>query len=260
MSKTTPRWPYPRVLAHRGGGSLAPENTLAAVRAGHARGFKGVEFDVMLAADHVPVLMHDPQFGRTVAGIGAVADTASTQLAAMDAGAWYSACYIGEPVPLFSDVLHYCRDHGIWMNIEIKPSDESVALATGRAVGAAVRLAFAHRIARSAGGLDPELPEFSSFSMAALAGAREVAPEIPRGLLVTEIPADWRERVRATGALALHPRERELTRDQVASVHAAGMPLMCYTVNDAQRARELFDWGVDAFCTDRLDLIDPDFA
>lgn len=260
MSTNAPRWPYPRVLAHRGGGSLAPENTLAAIRVGQARGFKGVEFDVMLAADAVPVLMHDPKFGRTVAGDGAVAGTASTQLAAMDAGGWYSACYIGEPVPLFADVLHYCQDHDIWMNIEIKPSDESVALATGRAVAAAVRLAFAHRIARSTGGLDPALPEFSSFSMAALMGAREIAPEIPRGLLVTDIPNDWRERVRATGALALHPRERELTAERVAEVHAEGMALMCYTVNEVQRARELFDWGVDAFCTDRLDLIAPDFT
>jgi len=260
MRSNTPRWPYPRVLAHRGGGSLAPENTLAAIRVGQARGFKGVEFDVMLAADSVPVLMHDPNFGRTVAGNGAVASTASTQLNAMDAGGWYSACYIGEPVPLFADVLHYCRDHDLWMNIEIKPSDESVALATGRAVGAAVRLAFAHRVARSPGGLDPQLPEFSSFSMAALAGARETAPEIPRGLLVTDIPADWRERLRATGALALHPRERELTAAQVAELNAAGVPLMCYTVNDLARARELFDWGVAAFCTDRLDLIAPDFT
>ncbi len=260
MNPSTLRWPYPRVLAHRGGGGLAPENTLAAIRAGHARGFKGVEFDVMLAADSVPVLMHDPLFGRTVAGTGAVAGATSTQLSAMDAGAWYSACYIGEPVPLFTDVLHHCRDQGIWMNIEIKPSDETVAAATGRAVGAAVRLAFAHQITRNHGGLDASLPLFSSFSMTALQGAQEAAPEIPRGLLVTEIPPDWQERLRATGASALHPRERELTREQVDAVHAQGVPLMCYTVNDPARARVLFDWGVDAFCTDRLDLIAPDFA
>ena len=66
-------WPFPRVIAHRGGGTLAPENTLAGLRCGLAHGYRAVEFDVMLAADGVPVLMHDPAFGRTVPGIGNVA-------------------------------------------------------------------------------------------------------------------------------------------------------------------------------------------
>ncbi|MGH8709084.1 MAG: glycerophosphodiester phosphodiesterase family protein, partial [Burkholderiales bacterium] len=59
------RWPYPRIVAHRGGGTLAPENTLGAIRLGAQRGFKGVEFDVMLAGDGTPVLMHDRTLKRT---------------------------------------------------------------------------------------------------------------------------------------------------------------------------------------------------
>ena len=53
-------WPYPRILAHRGGGTLAPENTLAALRCGLAYGYRAVEFDVMLASDGVPVVVHEP--------------------------------------------------------------------------------------------------------------------------------------------------------------------------------------------------------
>ena len=60
-----PPWPYPRVLAHRGGGTLAPENTIAAIKVGLEHGFRAVEFDAMLAADDVPVLMHDPTLERT---------------------------------------------------------------------------------------------------------------------------------------------------------------------------------------------------
>src|SRR4030088_630189 len=52
-------WPYPRVVGHRGGGALAPENTLAGIRKAAALGFGGVEFDVMLSADKVPLLIHD---------------------------------------------------------------------------------------------------------------------------------------------------------------------------------------------------------
>lgn len=260
MTTVASRWPYPRVLAHRGGGSLAPENTIAALRTGRARGFRGVEFDAMLAQDEQPVLMHDPEFGRTIAGTGAVAATPAAALAAMDAGGWHSACFIGEPVPTLAEAIAFCRAQGLWMNIEIKPSSEEVARATGRIAGRLVRAAFATEIARGTRELDPALPEFSSFSMTALEGAREAAPEIARGLLVAEIPADWRARMQAVGAFALHARERELVRAQVDELHADGVPLMCYTVNDPARARELFDWGVAALCTDRLDLIDPDFA
>ena len=64
-------WPHPRIIAHRGGGALAPENTLAGLRRARSLGFSAVEFDVMLAGDGVPVLMHDETLERTTDGRGA---------------------------------------------------------------------------------------------------------------------------------------------------------------------------------------------
>ena len=72
MSAGPQRWPYPRVLAHRGGGTLAPENTLGALRHGASLGFRGVEFDVMLAGEGLPVLIHDETFQRTTSAKGSV--------------------------------------------------------------------------------------------------------------------------------------------------------------------------------------------
>ena len=60
--------------------------------------------------------------------------------------------------------------------------------------------------------------------------------------------------------MAIHTNHRHLSAAQAQAIRAAGYGLFCYTVNDAARARELFDWGVDGFCTDRIDLIGPDFA
>lgn len=253
-------WRYPRVIAHRGAGLLAPENTLAAMRASVALGFRAVEFDVMLSSDGVAVLMHDAQFGRTIAGRGDVASTTAQALAAMDAGAWLGPAFAGEPVPRYVDVLHWCRAHDVWMNIEIKPSSDALARETGRIVGELTRAALADDLRHSPGGLDPALPEFSSFSIDALEAARDACPEIPRGLLVTDVPDDWRERMRHVDALALHARHRTLTRERIADIKTHGVPLMLYTVNDAARARDLFAWGVDAICTDRIDLIGATFA
>jgi glycerophosphoryl diester phosphodiesterase len=252
-------WPYPKIIAHRGGGNLAPENTLAAMRCGLAHGFRAVEFDVMLARDDVPVVMHDPQFGRTVKGQGNVFDASAPELAAMDAGSWFGPAFAGEPVPTYEQVLQFCLQHGIWMNVEIKPAP-GFEQQTGRVVGELTQRLFAAQIAAHQPGTnDASLPLFSSFSFEAVLAARDAAPGIPRGWLSTAIPRDWRQRLEQLDAVALHTNHAKLSAPQAAAVKQAGYGLMCYTVNDPDRAREIMGWGVDAFCTDRIDLIGPDF-
>src|SRR5882762_691352 len=108
-------WPYPRIVAHRGGGSLAPENTLGAIRLGAALGFRGVEFDVMLAGDGTPVLIHDETTERTTGVKGQVALTPYSQLARLDAGR-------GEKIPRFQEAGELCRQLELWANVEIKPA------------------------------------------------------------------------------------------------------------------------------------------
>lgn len=252
-------WPYPKVIAHRGGGILAPENTLAGIRAGLERGFHAVEFDVMLARDGVPILMHDPQLGRTVAGNGNVFDYSAQQLAQMDAGSWLDPRFHGEPVPSLRQVLEFCSANRIWMNIEIKPAP-GFEVETGQVAARLVRSLFAPQL-RSPPAQEAPLPLFSSFSRAALMAAREEAPEIPRGFLLDVIPPDWEASLQQLGAVALHTNHKHLdaAQAQVRAIKQAGYGLMCYTVNDPARARALFARGVDAICSDRIDLIGADF-
>jgi glycerophosphoryl diester phosphodiesterase len=249
-------WPYPRILAHRGGGTLAPENTLAGVRRGMAAGFRAIEFDVMLARDGVPVVLHDPTLGRTVPGRGSVADIDARDLAARDAGAWFGPDYAGEPVPLFVEFAQYCKAHGVWMNIEIKPVP-GFEVQTGTVVARLAAAMFADEL--GAGRVECA-PLLSSFSEVALQAARDAAPAVPRAWLTSSIPPDWERRARALDAVAIHTDHKRLTAVAAAQVKAAGLGLFCYTVNEPARARELFGWGVDGLCTDRIDLIPPDFC
>ena len=239
-------WPYPKILAHRGGGKLAPENTIAALRCGLAHGYKAVEFDAMLARDGIPVVMHDPALGRTVSGSGNIFDYDAAELAEMDAGRWFGKAFAGERVPTFAAFARFCVDHNIWMNIEIKPApgfDEQ----TGRVVALAARA------------LQPQTPPLlSSFSETALAAAMQAAPELPRGLLFDRIPADWQQRAAALAVVAVHVNQKHLTAPLAQAIRAAGYGLFCYTVNDLARAREIIGWGVEAFCTDRIDLFKPE--
>lgn len=254
------RWPYPRVLAHRGGGRLAPENTLAAIAAGRARGFRGVEFDAMLAADGVPVLIHDPTLERTTSGRGAVARLTAAQLGALDAGGWFGPAFAGEPVPTLAQALADCRRHGTWINLEIKPAP-GAAERTGTAVAQLTAQAYADLLrpgGDAAERIEPRVPLFSSFERAALVAARSAAPDIPRGYLLDRIPQNWREELQALGCVALHTNHRHLTAAAARAVKDAGYWLFCYTVDAPARAAELRDWGVDAWCTDRIDLLLPD--
>ena len=244
------RWPYPRVVAHRGGGTLAPENTLGAIRYGASLGFRGVEFDVMLAGDSTPILIHDETFERTTSGRGSVTALAYAQIEAFDAGVWHSEGFRGERVPMFVAAANLCRALGVWANVEIKPA-KGYEVQTGCAVGQ-----LALDLWR---GASPQ-PLLSSFSTEALAAAREVAPALRRGMLVGKVPPDWQVRMQKLDCVALHCNYRELSEPLAASIHAAGYAILCWTVNDTAEAAKLFGWGVDCIVTDRLDLIGPDFG
>ena len=243
-----PSWSRPRRIAHRGGGTLAPENTLAAIRTGIAYGYRAVEFDVMLTSDDVVVLMHDPDFGRTIAGRGRVAATPGADLAVRDAGSWFSPDFAGEPVPRYDDVARFCRAHGVWMNVEIKPSPGDEAK-TGRIVGETTAALFADQSSL------PGWPLFSSFSVEALAAAREAAPHVPRGILFDRVPADAIEIARALDCTSVHAAQRRLDRPTIERLHDADLGVLAYTVNDPARVRALVDAGIDAIFTDRIDLI-----
>ncbi|MCK6431084.1 MAG: glycerophosphodiester phosphodiesterase, partial [Burkholderiaceae bacterium] len=104
-------WPYPRVIAHRGGGALAPENTIAAIEVGRSLGFAAIEIDAMLARDEVPVLMHDPTVDRTTDGKGPVGALTAAELERLDAGGWFEARYRGERVPSLAAAIRHCRAH-----------------------------------------------------------------------------------------------------------------------------------------------------
>ena len=242
-------WPYPRIIAHRGGGTLAPENTLAGMRKAKELGFAGVEFDVMLAADATPILMHDQTLERTTDGRGAIAAAAYRDLLKLDAGSWYSPRHAGEPVPSLERAGRLCIELGLWANVEIKPS-KGYEIETGRAAAL-----LAHELWRGA----PLPPLLSSFQPATLTAAKDAAPELPRGALTEDIAPNWEQWMQTLDCVSLHCDYRLLLPQQARAVHDAGYWLLCYTVNDPEIARVLFDWGVDAVVTDRLDLIAPNF-
>jgi len=248
MTTTLAAWPYPRLCAHRGAGKLAPENTLTAMRVGHAHGYRMVEFDVKLAADNVSFLLHDATLERTTSGRGRADALPWRELSRLDAGGWHSAKYAGEMIPTLAAIARWARAHDVRCNIEIKPTP-----GRERETGAAVALDAA-QLWRDA----EVMPLLSSFSEDALAAARDAVPALPRALLLDELPQDWLPRLELLGCIALDVNHRELTPEVAGIAHRAGHRVLCYTANDPARVRELLAWGVDTVITDAVDTIPPD--
>ena len=243
-----PPWPYPRLCAHRGAGKLAPENTLTAMRVGHGHGYGMVEFDVKLAADNVSFLLHDATLERTTSGRGRADALPWRELSRLDAGGWHSAKYAGEMLPTFAAIARWARANGVLCNVEIKPMP-----GRERDTGAAVALD-AVTLWR-----DAEVPPLlSSFEDASLEAARDAAPELPRALLLDELPGDWMDRLARLDCVALDVNHRQLTPDVVNVAHRGGYRVCCYTPNDPGRVAELAGWGVDTIITDAVDQIPAD--
>ena len=243
-------WPLPLWIAHRGAGKLAPENTLAAFRAGAAHGYRAFECDVKLSRDGMPFLLHDDTLDRTTPENGIAGDRDWAELSRIDAGAWHSRAFAGEPLPSLDAIARYVQRNGFALNLEIKPTP-GVEHATGVAVGRACQHLWQ-------GVATPLL--FSSFRPEALQGAREAAPDIDRALLVDTLWPGWFEMAQALACVAVVTHHKLMDAAVIATLRAAGLRALCYTVNDPADARRLLALGIDGLITDAVDRFSPDVA
>jgi len=234
----------PRLIGHRGAKESAPENTLASIREAARQGAAWVEVDVALTRDGVPVVIHDDTLERTTSGRGALAAIDWADLRRLDAGSWFGPAFAGEPVPRFEALLDLVLDLGLGLNAEIKPTPGRALETAETAINTLKRRWPLDRI----GGDRPLL--VSSFQPECLDLARALAPEIPRGYLLDRPPADWAAVADRVGAATINLNHARQTAATVAACRATGRPVLAYTVNDAARARTLFDWGVAAVFTD----------
>lgn len=247
------KWVFPRLIAHRGGGILAPENTILAIDTGIKYGIPAVEFDVMLSKDNVPFLMHDEDLCRTVGETAfknqLLCNVNSADVANIDAGSWFNPPVAGVTIPRFEDVIKHCMTNNVWMNIEIKPSTGYETI-TGQVVSDLTAKYFPPTDTQT------NYPLFSSFSFESLLAAKKHAPHIARGYLIESVrhTPEWKEQMVQVEAVAVHTDHKFLRDEDIAEIKGLGYGLFCYTVNDQETADDLTRRGVDAFCTDRLDI------
>jgi glycerophosphoryl diester phosphodiesterase len=247
MTSALRHWPYPRWIAHRGAGKLAPENTLAAFRLGAAHGYRMFECDVKLSADEQPFLLHDADLARTTSGTGTAGELPWAALSQLDAGSWHSRQFAGEPLPTLAALTRFLRANGLLLNLEIKPTPGTEAR-TGEVVAAeAARL--------WSGAAVP--PLLSSFQPEALKAAREAAPQLPRALLLDSLWDGWQAMAQALGCGAVVSHHRLMDAALLARLHSMGLRALVYTVNQPAEAQRLLALGTDGLITDAVDRFAP---
>jgi len=214
-------------IAHRGASGLAPENTLAAMRKALEFPFvRGIELDVQLSKDGIPVVIHDDTLRRTTGQRGRVADYTAAELNRMDAGAWFSPAYKGETIPLLDQVLELAGGK-VKLNIELKTYG-------GRYPGmeqAVVDLLLQRGLMGEA--------VITSFDPLSLRKVREIAPALETGLIIDAAPPGLAQGLRQLGAKFLSIGHRQLNAERVRQFEDAGLTVMAWTVNDAKRMRQL---------------------
>ena len=245
--RPTPSWPVPFWIAHRGAGKLAPENTLAAFREGTRHGYRAFECDVKLSADGVPFLLHDASLDRTTSGRGSAAEQAWAEISRLDAGAWHSPVFAGEPPASLEAIAAFCQAHAHLLNIEIKPTP-GCEVQTGQEVARAARRLWA------AHGPKPLL---SSFQLAALEAAQSEAPELPRALLIDSLWGGWMEAAQRLGCVAVVANQGLYQPALLEQIHQAGMAALAYTVNEPDNAARLQAMGLDGLITDAVNRLGP---
>lgn len=252
----SPTLKRPLILAHRGASGVAPENTLAAFRLARELGADGVELDVTLTRDRVPVVIHDDTVDRTTDGHGRVSELTILEMKQLDAGARSSPAFSGETIPTLAEVFDALADwlkpggpgrrpRGI-INVELK----SRMIGTDGVERQVVNLISQKNL--------EDRVILSSFSPFALARVRSLDPRLVRGLLYDlRLPVYLRRAwLRFLAAPhALHPEHTMVDEAYMQWARSNKYTINTWTVDEPSAAVRLAAIGVNALITNRPDLI-----
>jgi len=230
----------PRVIAHRGLSSLAPENTYAAIELAAKKGVKWIEIDINISADGIPYLHHDDKLNRCTNGNGYLIKASSNDLDKLDAGSWFSDAYKGEPLMRFEKLFELVEEYNLGVNIEIKPTI-GWELPTTQIICEYIKSNWPAKA--------PII--ISSFSKLSLRYARKFMPHHNLGFLVVAIPDNWKAMINELNCQTFHCGWEFLNAENIQAIHDSGYPILTYTVDDTTIAKSLYSLNVDTLFSNR---------
>ena len=238
--------PYPRICAHRGFNTIAPENSMPAYGAAIGLGAEEIEFDLWSTRDGVIVSIHDPVLDRVSDGHGLVSEALYEDLLKLDFGFKHGAEFTGLRIPTFEDILKRFACHVI-MNVHVKAPDDVNPLpdATIREI---VRLIDKYDCRRYC--------YIMSGNPAILEQFRAIAPDLNRCAGASLPEHDLVEKALATGSKIIQlfkPHFDAIGPGYVAEIiqraHAHGIAVNVFYADDLEEAKMYLDLGADTILT-----------
>ena len=237
--KNDDRAPYPRVCAHRGFSTAAPENTLAAYGAAVALGADEIEFDVWFTKDKKLVLAHDQKLERVSNGSGFITDYTYSELLQFDFGAKWGKAYEGLKIALFEDVLKKFSCHTI-MNIHIKTIDNKKEY-DNELLNNMLELIYKYDC--------EQYVYFMSGNDTLLAQLKKAAPHIKRCCGRGDKPWEIVERAIALGCQKVQFFKPYFNQQMIDKAHEHGIKCNLFWSDDVKEALGFLEMGIDTILT-----------
>ena len=242
-SASAPRRPW-LLLGHRGASGEAPENTFAAFELALEQGADGIEFDVHLSSDGVPVVIHDARLERTTDGTGLVGAHSLPALRRLDAGSWFNrripararAEYAGERIPTLDETLEWVRQRRCRAFIELK---------LGRKRYSGIEAKVLEAIRKSG---TQAFVTVISFDIKTLGRLGRLDRAVELGIDFTR-PLAAVLRARRIGARTLLPYWAFASQRFILRAHRAGLAVIVWGLDQPRRVRRLVLNGVDGIVT-----------
>lgn len=230
------------IIAHRGASRYAPENTMPAFARAVQMGADGIETDVHLSKDGIPVLIHDESLNRTTSGKGLVKEYTVHELKKLDAGSWFSSHFKHTPIITLEEFLRWVKPYPVLINLELKTNVINYEQIEQRVC----QLIESYNMT--------ERTILSSFNPASLSRVKEIQPAIQTAFLTSQKIKHIISFLHDIHADALHVKYRIVNKDMIDMLRDENIPVRVYTVNRTSRLTRCFKWGCDGVVTDVPDL------
>lgn len=231
-----------KIFAHRGASGYAPENTLEAFKLAIAQGADGIELDVQLTSDGIPVVIHDEILDRVTSKKGFVKDYTLKELKKLIVLEEKFPEYTSSTIPTLEEVLDVVKTSDILVNIELKTSVFWFQDIEAKVI----------RIVEAAGMRDRVI--YSSFNHYSIQKIREIEPTAQTAYLYSDVILNVADYARKTGVNGLHPSICNVKMaDFLNEYIKSGLDVRVWTVNKETDMKWLIDAGVTAIITNYPD-------
>ncbi|SHF58753.1 glycerophosphodiester phosphodiesterase [Ornithinibacillus halophilus] len=227
-----------KIIAHRGASKFAPENTMPAFQLAYEMNAEGIETDVQLTKDNVPVLIHDEHVKRTTNGVGYIKDLKYEQLKQLDAGSWFHHNYVGTTIVSLEEFLKWAISKPLYLNIELKNNKIEY-----RHIESIVYEMLQHYQLLNR-------TTISTFNPNSVKRMKNLFDDVETAFLTSKRDKNLVEYASKIGANAIHIKYRLLNPLLVKMSHKKKMPVRVYTVNRIRQMMYCYQQNCDGIITD----------